>query len=257
MRLPPITVVMPVHNGERTVVAAIRSTLRAMSSSDTLMIVDDGSTDSTPELLTSILDARVKVLRNPEKMGVSSTLNLGIESSKTELIARMDADDICLPWRFILQRRWINRTAADFVFSNCLMFFEARFPIVLPNVLTRANSAQLAKLMLSTNPLIHPTAFFRRNAFTALGGYRSVPNEDFDLWQRALVQGFRLERFGLPTLVFRSHSGQVTQTKEWVNKMKKDSTKADIEGLTELSGSAKLSLVQRLLEIPTLMPKKG
>lgn len=257
MPFPPLTVVMPAHNSERTIVSAIRSTLGAMASFDTLVVVDDGSTDSTSALLRGLVDPRVKILRNSKQMGVAKSLNIGIERSETELVARMDADDICLPWRFALQRLWMRRTSADFVFSNCIILFEAKFRFLLPNVLTRASTGQLAKLMLSTNPFIHPTALFRRRAFADLGGYRPVPNEDFDLWQRALIQGYTLERFGIPTIVFRRHAAQITRSKDWVNQMESDSAQVDIDALSAAGADARLSFIQRRMEIPKLLPKEG
>lgn len=246
---------MPAHNAEKTVVGAIRSTLAAMEPGDFFILLDDGSTDSTNDLAHSVGDPRLRVIRSATKSGISSALNRGIEAAETELIARMDADDICLPWRFKLQRMWMSKTSADFVFSNCFVLFENRMKLLVPNVLARATNAQLARLMMLTNPFIHPTALFRRTVFNKLGGYKPVPNEDFDLWQRAILGGYKLERFGIPTIIFRRHSGQVTQSKEWSTQIQIRATRPDEAGLVKISANAKLGFWHSNLELPTLLSR--
>jgi glycosyltransferase involved in cell wall biosynthesis len=245
---------MPAYNARQTVRRAVTSTLKAMSPNDELLLIDDGSYDGTLDEVSQIRDPRLRSISNTSNIGLPATLNKGLGISKNKLIARMDADDIALPWRFRQQRKIMAKAGADFVFSNCIFLFSDNLPFVMPNVLTKADTRQLAKLMTQTNPFIHPTAFFRKQAVASLGGYRDVPNEDFDLWQRALMAGYSMWRTGSPTIIFRIHRGQLTQSADWANLMSVSGTRVDNSGLQKISGDVRLNFVMTMLEIPSLRP---
>src|SRR5687768_1555420 len=101
-----ISVVMPVYNGERFVSQAVDSVLGQTFRDFEFLIVDDGSTDHTPEILRAFerRDGRVRVIQNNHG-GISSALTRGIDESRREWVARIDADDIALPDRFEKQMR--------------------------------------------------------------------------------------------------------------------------------------------------------
>src|SRR5947208_11205951 len=100
-RVPLVSVVMPVYNGERFVVEAVRSILAQTFRDFECIVVDDGSTDRTPELLAieQTGDPRLVVHRQPSNMGFRMALNTGCALARGEFIARMDADDVSLPTR--------------------------------------------------------------------------------------------------------------------------------------------------------------
>ena len=256
MRRPPISVVMPAKNAESTIRLAVSSTLLAMSPFDELVIVNDGSEDGTSTQVSQFSDSRINLVELEKSVGIASALNFGVRKSRHGVVARMDSDDICLPWRFDLQSKHMAKRDADFVFTNCLFFLERWPAIFIPNAMTSASSPQLASLMLRTNPFIHPTAMFSKSVFEGLGGYRNVPNEDYDLWQRGLLEGKSFRRLGVPTILFRLHARQITKSGSWVSWMEQDSTKPDASALAELAQGAKLNLVMRYIEIPKLWPRR-
>src|SRR5438874_998146 len=94
-----VSAVMPVYNGERFVVEAVRSILAQTFDDFECIVVDDGSTDGTPKLLAAeqARDSRLVVHRQPSNMGFRTALNTGCALARGELIARMDADDISEP----------------------------------------------------------------------------------------------------------------------------------------------------------------
>src|SRR5262245_39958720 len=102
MSAPLVSVVMPAYNGERFVVEAVRSILAQTFRDFELIVVDDGSTDRTAELVAAeqSRDPRVVVHRQPSNQGFRIALNAGCALARGELIARMDADDVSLPERF-------------------------------------------------------------------------------------------------------------------------------------------------------------
>ncbi len=94
MDKPHLTVLMPVYNAEKFLGEAIESILNQTFTDFEFLIIDDGSTDSTIKIIESYTDSRIRLFKNQENLGISATLNKGIEMASTELIARMDADDI-------------------------------------------------------------------------------------------------------------------------------------------------------------------
>src|SRR4051794_28992126 len=102
-----VTVLMPVYNGERYIAAAIRSVLDQTFSAFELLIVNDGSTDETLEVIHSFADQRVKVI-DQQKGGVAKALNTGLAYATGQYIARFDSDDICFPNRLAEQVKFLD-----------------------------------------------------------------------------------------------------------------------------------------------------
>src|SRR6202030_3427370 len=96
---PRVTVLMPVFNRQRFVDEAIQSAIAQDFGDFELLIVDDGSTDSTPEMLRAWAqrDARIVVITSPENQGIPAALNVGLDHARSPYIARLDSDDIMMP----------------------------------------------------------------------------------------------------------------------------------------------------------------
>ena len=105
-----VSVVLPVWNAESTVERAIRSILQQSMSSFELIVVDDGSSDQTPNILAQIADERLHVVRT-EHQGVAAAANIGTQHAQANIIARMDADDISLPQRIEKQFEFMENIA--------------------------------------------------------------------------------------------------------------------------------------------------
>ena len=108
MKTPALTVLMPVYNTEKYLKEAVDSILQQSFPDFEFLIIDDSSTDSSAEIIAAYRDPRIRVLKNEKNMGMSATLNKGIEMCRTELIARMDADDISYPERLEKQFRFFE-----------------------------------------------------------------------------------------------------------------------------------------------------
>lgn len=255
MEYEPVSVVMPAYNAQEFISVAITSTLAALGPLDELLVLDDGSSDSTASKIRAVSDSRLRVISNSSNEGVSASLNLLIAHARHQIIARMDADDICLPWRFRRQRSLLDRNpTTDFLFSNVMIRLDSpKLPsIVMPYYMSSATHAQLARLSTLTNPFIHPTAIMRRRAIEELGGYNNVPNEDFDLWMRAFMGAKKLYRDGIPAIVFRVHPSQLTRSEGWKAENASNGMRAPTGLLHEISGGARLGLLMRYLEVPKL-----
>ena len=216
-----LTVILPARNAEKTIRTAVSSVLRGLPRDGRVFVLNDASSDSTGELLAGLAreDGRVGVLTSDVQLGVSGACNVLIDAADTPLIARMDADDIALPWRFRLQIPAMYRSNLDAVFGAAIHFGGSgsrRLAALLPfgPVLSIGPGASPYELLLG-NKLGHPTVVGRRSAIVGAGCYRRVPAEDWDLWIRMALQGSRLGRIALPTLLYRHHAEQVSATKAW------------------------------------------
>jgi len=209
---PAVSVVMPTYNAEAFVDAAVAS-IRGQTFTDfELIVVDDGSDDHTVEILLRHLadDGRIKVLRKPHR-GICETLNDAIALARGTYVARMDADDIALPYR--LERQvaalWARPSVAV-VGTNYEIIDATGAKIGVSDLPT--DSAEIRATLEHSNCIAHPTVLIRRDAFIAVGGYRRAFRqcEDYDLWVR-LSERHDLVNLPEPTLRYRQHPGQL----EW------------------------------------------
>jgi glycosyltransferase involved in cell wall biosynthesis len=198
---------MPVRDGERFVGEAVESVLGQTLADLELIVVDDGSTDSTPALLAGFAraDARVRVLTQAVG-GLTSALNAGCALVRAPLIARMDADDVALPDRLERQAAFLDAHPDVALLGG---------GIVLVDEAGREfdrEPGRAAPDLSVQNELVHGTVVMRADAFRALGGYRLDQSEDYDLWLR-FDERHRVAALAEPVIRYRVHSGQFSVTK--------------------------------------------
>ena len=210
--MPRLMVIVPARNAEDTVGHALRSTLRALPADAGVLVLDDASDDQTSARVEELGDGRVTLLRSETNLGVNAGLNHLLEHVDSELVARMDADDLCLPWRFHAQLRTLRK--ADVVFTTVTPFSQGplrarpQSPVSLSPAATRLH-------LLLANPVAHSTLLGRTDHLRRVGGYRQVRSEDYDLWLRMCAAGSRLARAAVPGLLYRVHAQQVTAGTDW------------------------------------------
>jgi glycosyltransferase involved in cell wall biosynthesis len=205
---------MPVHNGAGTVMAAVKSTLRAMPESAELLIYDDASSDGTLPLLRGVRDRRLRVVAGTKQEGVAASLNLLLSEARAEVVARMDADDYVMPGRFALQLRQLRQ--ADMVFGSTILFGRSTVPRPTPPIPLSSDSWRLA--LAIGNPVAHSTFLGRKKNLMAVGGYRKCLAEDYDLWLRMAARNYTALRGAAPVVALRQHRGQVTADRTWARR---------------------------------------
>ncbi|WP_018154892.1 glycosyltransferase family 2 protein [Demetria terragena] len=208
--MPRISVLMPAFNAEATVQTAATSTLRALPQDSELVVLDDGSADNTASVLEQIRDPRLRVVRG-ENRGPALALQSLLQSTDSLFVARMDADDRCLPTRFKAQLGAIGD--AEVIFTTVRSWdgnTRPHPPRPLP-----VSALEFPFHLLLTNPVAHPTMLATRSVLSAAGGYRDVPSEDLDLWLRLCANGVRLKRLARPGVDYRTHAAQITAARDW------------------------------------------
>jgi glycosyltransferase involved in cell wall biosynthesis len=197
---PRLSVVMSVYNGEQYLKLAIDSVLSQTWRDFEFIIIDDGSTDGSQEIIRSYADPRIKLLTQ-DKHGLVYSLNRGIKAAAAEYVARMDADDISAPKRFEKQMAVL---AADptltIVGSNYEMIDDAGR--MIETVVRLTCDIDIKRQLFSHNPLCHGSVVMDKAAVVAAGGYQDVgPIEDYELWVRLFEHGARFA--SIPEALYR------------------------------------------------------
>lgn len=201
---PRVSVLLPVYNGETTLRRAARSILSQTFSELELLILDDGSADSSARIADEIRhqDPRTLVVRNPRNLGLSATLNRGIEIARAPLIARMDADDVALPHRLETQVDFLDRyPEIDVLGAGAVMVDQAGRTLGIRR--RRETHEEMYRKAFVENPFIHPTVVMRREFAQVLSGYDEnlgYPG-DYDLWLRGIGK-FRYHNLPEPLIQY-------------------------------------------------------
>ena len=208
-RPPLVSIVVPVYNGEPFLREALESTLSQTFTDFELIVINDGSTDGTKEVIESIRNPRIRAFHQ-ENHGLPGSLNRGIGLSRGRYVARMDADDINHPDRIRKQVAFLNTRPEVGICGTWIQLFGNGLEEVLEYP---ADSSSIKPLMLFHSPLAHPSVMARRDIFLEHGIEYSCDYpcaEDYELWVRCSKY---TEFANLPEvlLYYRLHGGQETQ----------------------------------------------
>ena len=213
MWLPLVSVILPAYNCEKYIAASVTSILRQVYDKFELIVVNDGSTDNTLKILSSISDQRLRILSNDGNKGLICSLNRAIDASKGEFIARMDADDIAANDRIEKQVHWLLHHPDTAAVATCIRIIDENGNEKGDWPLDRqTNTATLIKkVMPRENCLAHPAMMVRASILKQYKYSERQQNiEDYDLWLRMLGDGLVIDKVPQPLLYYREHSSSVT-----------------------------------------------
>lgn len=188
MNLPRVSAVMSVHNDAQRVESAVRSILGQTFRDLELIVIDDGSTDATPEVLDRLAreDGRLRVVRQ-DNTGLTRALIRGCELARGEFIARQDSDDWSHPQRIAEQVALLD-SDPGIGFVSCAVRYVGPEDEPLCVVSRSTDSVQATEGLLQRRqgPPAHGSVMFRRSVYTQAGGYRAPFHfaQDSDLWLR-------------------------------------------------------------------------
>ncbi len=207
---PTVSVILTCYNHEAYIAEAVESILKQTYNDFELIIIDDGSTDDTLQVINKIKDARINLFTQ-KNSGTSMAINEGIQKSRGKYIALMSGDDISKPNRLDNQINQINKHQADIVFclpeiigphseklnwATCQVFFGKEFK----------TTAELYRIFFENgNFLCAPSAFLRRSAIEQVGLFKRglIQLQDFDYWIRACKKNLLIKLFKDPLIQYR------------------------------------------------------
>lgn len=186
MNNPTVSIVMPVYNGEEYIGLAIESIINQTYQDWELVIVNDGSTDKTEDVVRSFEDKRIKLLTNSTNKFISYSLNRGVEFSGSKYVARMDCDDIAKPDRIQKQVDFLEeKPEYGLVGTRWVNFGYKTGKVQLP-----VEDDDIKRELLHNCCILHPSIMLRRSLINAHGLTYSLEmkkTEDYELYSR-LVQ---------------------------------------------------------------------
>lgn len=213
-----VTVLIPVYNAERYLLETLESVSAQTLKDFEILVVDDGSTDRSPEILAAYQagEPRLRVIRQANA-GISSALNAGIAAARGSLIARMDADDLMLPRRLERQRDFLEKHRELGFCASHMDMIDSRGRVFGEYCPGPWSHADLARQMAKEQPITytHPTVMYRTQLVNRLGGYdrRYEPCEDMELFGRMILAGYPGLVMPEKLLQYRVHGGSISGSK--------------------------------------------
>ncbi len=213
--MPAVTVLMAVYNAMPYLPATLDSVLNQTFTDFEFLIINDGSTDRSPEVLRSYAarDSRIRLIER-ENRGFVPSLNQGLELARGEFLARIDADDLCTPTRLADQVEHL-RAHPDCVLVGGFVQLIDHKDRPLRTLRLPIDHADIDRHHLAGHTSIpHPVATFRLAAAKALGGYnpRYESAEDLDLWLRLAEVG-TLHNIPRVLVRYRQHDNSMSSTR--------------------------------------------
>ena len=185
-----LSVIMSVFNEQESQVReAVSSILNQnLFNLELIIVCDNPNRNDLEDITRSFSDNRIVLLKNQSNIGLAMSMNRAVERSKSEILVRMDADDIALPDRLVKELEVIETKGVDVVFtdfeyidmnSNKIEGMKHHFPVAI--------EGNIDSHIIAHRPNIihHPTVMMKRCVFEKVGGYRDFPcSQDVDLWYR-------------------------------------------------------------------------
>lgn len=201
------SVLLAFYNNERTIEECLYSLINnEQGFTIYYIIVDDCSTDNSHQIALEYLKAnannRFKIIKNLSNYGLGYSLQRGLIESPTELIFRMDADDISLPGRFKLQYDYMKSNPEIDVLGGSIIYESEHHESTIINN-PKENSK--IKSLLPLNPISHPTVCFRKKSVLMAGGYsyKFRKKQDLELWYRMAKMDCKFANIHNPVIRYR------------------------------------------------------
>jgi glycosyltransferase involved in cell wall biosynthesis len=221
LSLPLVTVFIPVYNSEDYVAASLDSILNQTYSNLEILIINDGSSDQTEEIICSYDDSRIRLLNNDENRGIPYTRNRGLEEARGKYLAVMDADDLALKNRMEVQVNYLEKNPEIDAVGSYFKRIGNQFNKVVKRKWCKSDELQVALLFF--NRIANPTAMIR---LASLEERKMKYNEsffvaqDYELWSRLTRTG-KVEVIPEVLMNYRTGHDNVSKTSRDSDKQKR------------------------------------
>jgi len=236
-----VSVLLPVGPKSPYLSETLQSLKRQTFAEWELIIVLDGNVEANRQTVESTgLEVPFVVIEHTTPQGIARSLNAGLHRASGDLIARIDADDVCYPERFAKQ-------VAQFDLDEELMLLGTSATVIDGNGkqqdtrIVPTRDAALRRRLIWRNSFIHPSVMFRKNAAILIGGYNihCTRTEDYELWLRLALCG-KVDNLAEPLIGYRVHAGQHTTGRQGISKNESQALLARKVQLAKLEGISQL-----------------
>ena len=212
MESPLVTVFMPMYNSEAYIREALESMMNQTYSHIEIIIVDDGSTDGSVEIVNSYQDSRIRLIRNKENKGIPYTRNVGLQAATGKYMAIMDADDISLPHRIERQVDYMEKNQGIDAIGSFYEIFGGRFKRLFKPKNIAPDQMKIA--LLFSNYIGNPTAFIRLETLKKHDIRYNLDcfvAQDYEMWAQISKVG---QLTILPEVLLKYRTGHTNITKK-------------------------------------------
>jgi glycosyltransferase involved in cell wall biosynthesis len=215
---PEITVLLPAYNVGEYVKEAVDSVLAQSFTNFELLILNDGSTDNTLEILNTYTDPRIRIVSHPN-MGLVKTLNKGMELAQCKWIARFDADDVCYPERLAVQYEFLQNNPDYILVGSDADYMDEQGNYIFTFENKYYEDDEIKSSGFVECPFVHASVLFLKDAVIKAGRYdeNAITFEDHLLWRKLSDYG-KLKNFRKPLIKVRFNPGSVTIDEKWRGK---------------------------------------
>lgn len=227
-REPSIDIIIPIYNSEKFLGQTLDSLIVQTYTNFNILCYNDGSIDKSEALIKEYIkaDKRIKLLGS-KKIGLVNSLNLLIKNCNSDIVVRIDSDDICEKNRLETLVNYYLKNNADIYYSNYTLINE-NGSFLFPFIKIAPHHNVLEKFMRWRNPICHPTVMYKRSIFKKVS-YNSdfVGAEDYKLWADCLAINLKFLKVPHSLIRYRIHKNQFTRknsfsTQESTNKILHD-----------------------------------
>ena len=251
-----LAVILPAYNAENFLTECLESLLNQTFSDFCILAVNDASTDNTGNILEDYAakDTRLRVYHLPQNQGEPAVMQFAMDMlnyMNVEYVARMDADDICVPHRFEKQVQYLDEhPEIDILGSNALLFNDGQ-----TDKATKVSTLPLldkdikAHFSLARGHMINPSVMWRHSSIKGLGlNYaQTATAPDFHMWIQCALNGKTFANLPEPLLFYRVHSEQESQKRAKLSEAVQYSMELWIHHLFPELQSQEVSLLSRIL----------
>ena len=212
---PIVSVIITTYNRGYLIDKAINSVLNQTYQDYEIIIVDDGSTDNTKEVVKGFIDSRINYIFYADNLGVSAARNTGIKASQGEYIALLDSDDEWLPEKLEKQVVILQNESFEVgVVCSWQFNINANGEYICRRHLPK-KGGNIYEDLLYTNPISAPTLLIRKECFEKVGLFDDLLNgqEDWDMWIR-ISKYYEFALIKIPLLKYRLHPNQISKNLE-------------------------------------------
>lgn len=212
--LPKITVLMAVYNGEKYLRPTMESVLNQTFKDFEFLIINDGSTDGSEEIILAYSDPRIRLVNNESNLGLPKSLNIGLKISQGEFIARQDADDVSEPERLEKQISFLERNSEIGLVGAWYKEIDESGNFI-KNVELPCGTKNIYWDVLFYTPLLH-TMFRKELVLSKAGFYNESYRyaEDWELYSRIATKGIPVANVGEYLISYRIHPKSMSSNSE-------------------------------------------
>lgn len=198
---------------------AIESILsQTYSDFDFIIVLDDPDNLNLLEIMQYYagIDKRVRIIVNEKNIGLALSLNKAIESSTGKYLARMDADDICLPDRFSSQVMYLDSHPEIAVLGTNKIIIDENGKTISKGSALPTTSVGIKETLKYSNIIVHPSVMMRAEIIKKVGGYRAFPTtQDYDLWSRLFDKGYKFAILNEYLIKYRINTSGVSMSRAY------------------------------------------